>query len=146
MNEYFASVWDAIKEAKERGLKIVYNHPEVLQLDLDGRDRVALAQYWIKFFKGPVHRLRIIDELWLDSSTKNHMHVYLRLNEPMQSVDHQIAWQVALGSDPIREMSNLQRLNATERGKVFFLFESIKNYNQYKKFMRWAQTKPDETS
>jgi hypothetical protein len=99
--------------ASAKGCRVVYPTPRELQLDLD--DASQLKYFWAQWnrlYRAGADHAMMIDwdsvPLVLDSSTKGHFHVIVKLSQPLD-VPERILLQALLGSDRTREMLNFRR-------------------------------------
>ena len=103
----------AIKEAEEKGLKVVYPKDTELLLDIDTEEHMQLfeerAEYLNQF-------LPIDFEIKQSQSGHPHYHIYVTLEDrkgPLADVER-IFLQLFLGSDPTREFLSYLRVLSGE--------------------------------
>lgn len=107
MSDLSEQTYDRMRQAEERGCKVIEPDAFTLLLDIDSED--ALKQF---------NKLRpLIDELffirsidrWTSNSGEGHYHLQVTLDTLLDPAAR-IALQAALGSDPTREILGIKRI------------------------------------
>jgi len=110
--------------ARAKGFQIVDSDDGTLTLDLDGPD--AIERFTLLFEKAAeLFELTVIDR-WESKSGPGHEHVVVRCDKQPRDVVWRIALQAILGSDPVREVLALKRLEngVAEPSQLFKPFEA----------------------
>lgn len=111
MSDYEAQVKSehAFERAKRENLEVILPDEHTLMIDIDNEDLLKIfydrwnnLEYW-ECFEGKSHRI-------VDSKTKGHKHIYVRLPKMRLTATQRIFLQLYLGSDPRREFLCLQRI------------------------------------
>ena len=106
MNDYAQKTLEqATANATELGLILVLPESGELQLDLD-TPRTAKNTSALNILQN-LYGI-ISDPLFTISKSRNQ-HCYIRIAQPLTDLES-VAWQAALGSDPVREAPSLQRI------------------------------------
>jgi hypothetical protein len=128
---------DPAEVAAELGLKIINSTDTLLQIDLDTdadilRHAVLFAKFYTEFdyFESSITTR---------SKSGEGVHVYIKLRAPM-SAERRIAFQAALGSDPMRELLSLSRIFNSKRDVASVLFETDA---EYQNVMLWLEPTED---
>lgn len=104
--------------ARKRGLIVVMPEPNELQIDLDSEEsRTEFYERLSNFNFGYSKIEDALDLEWFNlcewfvsrSHTAGHFHAYLRTEHKFTDLER-IAWQAALGDDPVRFKLNMMRL------------------------------------
>ena len=108
----------AIQEAKDNGLDVVFPKPSELQVDIDSD---AAYERYCGVLDRLLHHLPFVTESITPSrSGYPKRHIVLTLREPVTDVQR-IALQAILGSDPVRELLSLKRIeNGDPHPTLFF--------------------------
>ena len=107
----------AIKEAESKGFEVIHGTPTTLLLDLDTPgQRLRFEEMYALFLE--FYEPDGDPEQW--KSKGGNTHVVLRLKNPLP-VEHRIALETILGSDPKRSLFALERVRAgvEEPGLLF---------------------------
>jgi len=111
-------------KARAKGFEIVESDDGTLTVDLDGP--CAISSFDDIFERAAeLFGLTVIDR-WESKSGPGHEHVVVRCDNQPRDVVWRIALQAILGSDPIRELLALKRLEngVAEPSQLFKPFEA----------------------
>lgn len=105
-----------VKRMEAAGFRIIYPAPNELQIDIDAPWQMVVHQKAMEIFRreypGRPYTMTV------SKSGKGH-HVTIKMSWNMTDGER-IAWQAALGSDPIRELLSLIRVrNGSEQPTLF---------------------------
>ena len=108
----------AIREAKDNNLDVVFPKPNELQIDIDSEE--AYARYGGVLERLQRHFRFITESITPSRSGYPKRHIVLTLREPVTDVQR-IALQAILGSDPVRELLSLKRIENGDPHPTLFL-------------------------
>lgn len=109
MSDISETIEDAKIEAMKNGCEVVGGSEHCLLLDFDsleGKIQYERMRHKVKELWG-IER----EETWMSmSKNPEHQHMRVTLTKPLSAAER-VALQAALGSDPMREMFAVRRLN-----------------------------------
>lgn len=108
----------AIQEAKDNNLDVVFPKPNELQVDIDSD---AAYERYCGVLDHMLHHFPFVTESITPSrSGYPKRHIVLTLRKPVTDVQR-IALQAILGSDPVRELLSLKRIENGDPHPTLFL-------------------------
>lgn len=102
---------DFIARMLEEGKKVVFPAANELFIDIDSADQLAAFQHLFGILKNQACELQWGADIVYDkpsSSGVPNRHIIISMDHDMTDLER-IAWQAALGSDPVRELLSLIR-------------------------------------
>lgn len=110
---------NVLNEAKNKGMKVLFPDEYTLQLDIDDASEFETYQRMLPFFKDFIPIVELTDKPSKSGGTF-HRHITIRLKHKV-TVLERIILQLALGSDPKRELFSFIRYNCDDPQPTIFL-------------------------
>lgn len=113
---------DPYKIAREKGLEVIEDRPDILMLDIDDPDRDSPVLEHVLALAGRLDELPALERGPVTVSASGQgAHVYLRIKGyPPLTTTERIALQATLGSDRAREALGLARTLGGVQSQVMF--------------------------
>jgi hypothetical protein len=133
---------DLYEQAKPLGVAVIESDAWQLQVDIDvpSGESVASEFYEEKVDKAREQILRdwCIGDVLVTKSRNGNQHMYATLRQTTD-VRHRVALQLAMGSDPIREVLVLKRLTEAPKRPPMVMFETPEEAQRVRQFLvdRW---------
>jgi hypothetical protein len=107
----------AAAEAKERGCVVVLPKENELFIDIDSEEQDGAFERAIAIYRR--HRSAVAVKTPSPSGEPDHFHVVVRLTKTVDARER-IMLQACMGSDPVREMLSLLRLERGDPNPTLF--------------------------
>lgn len=107
-----------IAKMQAEGYRIVYPAPDELQIDMDTDEHFETFKHQVKILIREYPNIE-----YTINPSKNGLpgrHATIKMPFPMQN-EERIAWQAAMGSDPIRELISLMRIKRGDNYPTIFV-------------------------
>lgn len=129
---YDISRLSAIKEAKEKGLIIIYPEDDELLINIDTKEQLEIfierTEYLTRFFEFDFE----IDE---SQSGPPHYHIRVKFEDMILDDMDRIFLQLFLGSDPTREFLSFLRIQKGEDYPTLFLEKKKQEVQEMSEFL-----------